>query len=166
MIVETMIAWVSAMPPWIATVILSALPFTESRLTIPVAVTVWNMTPISAYLFAMLGNALPFFPVYFGFRFAKRFAETYAPWSVVWFDRALHRVQRKIGNTYERFGLLAVIAFIAVPLPGTGVWSGSLLAVLLELSWKRAMLAVMIGMLLMGGIVLVLTLAGVAVDPS
>lgn len=163
MIVEAMIAWVSAMPPWIATVVLSALPVTESRLTIPVAVTVWNMTPVSAYLFAMLGNALPFFPVYFGFRSAKRFAEVYAPWSVVWFDRALHRVRKKIGNNYERFGLLAVIMFVMAPLPGTGVWSGSLLAVFLELSWKRAMLAVMSGMMLMGGIVLALTLAGIAV---
>jgi uncharacterized membrane protein len=160
MIVEAIIAWVSGIPPWIATVILSALPVTESRLTIPIAVTVWNMSPIAAYCFAMIGNAIPFIPIFFGFRAVKLWAARHAPWSVQWFERALHRVQRKIGTQYERWGILAVLLFVAVPLPGTGVWSGTLLAVALELSWKRAAFAVIGGMLIMGTIVLGVTLVG------
>ncbi len=160
MIAGELFAWAATIPSWIATLVLSALPVTESRLTIPVAITVWNMSPVLVYVLAMIGNAIPFFPVFFGFAWTKRFAEQHAPWSVVWFERALHRVQKKIGTDYERLGLIAVLLFVAVPLPGTGVWSGSLLAVALELSWKRAVIAVLGGMLLMGAIVLVLTLAG------
>ena len=160
MIVETMIAWVSAMPPWLATVLLSIAPMTESRLTIPLAVTVWHLPPVAAYCLAMIGNAIPFFPIFFGFRAAKLWAEQHAPWSVQWFDHALRRVQRKIGTQYERWGLLAVFFFVAIPLPGTGVWSGALLAVVLELSWKRAALVVLGGMFAMGAIVLMVTLAG------
>lgn len=163
MIVETLFHWAQSIPPWIATIVLSALPVTESRLTIPVAVLSWHLSPLAAYVFAMIGNAIPFFPVFFGFSWVKRLAEVHAPWSVVWFDRAMHRVQKKIGNDYERLGLIAVMLFVAVPLPGTGVWSGALLAVALELSWKRAVVAVLGGMVLMGAIVLGATMAGSAV---
>lgn len=163
MISADIIAWAGSIPPGLATFVLSALPVTESRLTIPVSITVWKLSPLTAYGLAMLGNMIPFFPIYFGFRALKRLAEVHAPWSVVWFERALHRVQKKIGNNYERYGLIAVMLFVAIPLPGTGVWSGSLLAVALELSWKRALIGVLGGMLLMGAIVLALTLFGHAI---
>ena len=163
MIASALFAWAATIPPSFAVFVLSALPVTESRLTIPVAITVWDLPPLLVYLLAMIGNAIPFFPIFFGFSRAKRFAEMHAPWSVVWFERALHRAQKKIGTNYERLGLLGVMVFVAIPLPGTGVWTGSLLAVALELSWRRAMAAVLSGMLLMGAIVLVLTLAGKAI---
>lgn len=161
--IEALFSWASTIPAWFATIVLSVLPITESRLTIPIAITAWKMSPVAAYFLAMIGNAIPFFPVYFGFVWAKRFAERHAPWSVIWFERAIHRVQKKIGNNYERFGLIAVMLFVAVPLPGTGVWSGALLAVALELPWKRAIIGVLGGMLLMGLIVLILTFAGTAI---
>ena len=160
MIVDALFSWASSIPPWLATIILSALPITECRLTIPVAILSWHLSPVAAYALAMIGNAIPFFPVFFGFAWAKRIAEKHALWSVVWFDRAIHRVQKKIGNNYERLGLIGIMLFVAVPLPGTGVWSGALLAVALGLSWRRAMIAVLGGMFLMGAIVLIITLAG------
>lgn len=163
MIVESLFHWAQSIPSWLATIVLSALPITECRLTIPVAILSWHLSPVAAYALAMIGNTVPFFPVFFGFAWAKRFAEVHAPWSVVWFDRAIHRVQKKIGDNYERLGLIAVMFFVAVPLPGTGVWSGALLAVALELSWRRAAVGVLGGMLLMGLIVLGMTLLGLAV---
>lgn len=158
MITSALFSWASSIPPWLATLVLSSLPVTESRLTIPVAILSWHLSPTFVYILAMIGNAIPFFPVFFGFAWAKRFAEKRAQWSVIWFDRALHRVQKKIGNDYERWGLIAVMIFVAVPLPGTGVWSGSLLAVALGLSWQRAIIGVLGGMLFMGLIVLVVTM--------
>lgn len=163
MIVDALFSWASSVPSWLATIVLSALPVTECRLTIPVAILSWHLPPIAVYGLAMIGNAIPFFPVFFGFAWAKHVAEVRAPWSVVWFDRALHRVQKKIGNNYERLGLIGIMLFVAIPLPGTGVWSGSLLAVALGLSWKRAMIAVFGGMFLMGAIVLGLTVSGMAI---
>ena len=163
MIVDTMIAWVSGMPPWLATVLLSIAPITESQATIPVAITIWDMTPMSAFLFAMLGNAIPFFPIFFGFTWIKKQAERFAPWSVVWFERAVHRVQSKMGPGYEKWGLLAVFLFVSIPFAGTGVWSGSLLAVILELKWRRVILPIYCGMIVNGLIVLMLTLAGRAI---
>lgn len=158
--IAELFAWATSVPSWLATIVLSAAPITESRLTIPVAIGVWHLPPVSAYLFAMIGNAIPFFPIYFGFRAAKRFAEVYAAWSVAWFDRALDHAKRKIGNRYEQYGLIAIFILSSLPLPGAGLWSASLIAVALELPWKRAMIAVLGGMLVMGGIVLALTFAG------
>lgn len=163
MIVETMIGWVSGMPPWLATFVLSMAPITESQATIPVAMTIWGMQPASAFVVAMLGNAIPFVPIFFGFTWVKKQAERFAPWSVVWFERAVHRVQGKMGPGYEKWGLLAVFLFVSIPFAGTGVWSGSLLAVILELKWQRAILPIYCGMIVNGLIVLMLTLAGRAI---
>ena len=115
MIVDALFTWASSIPSWLATLALSALPITESRLTIPVAIVSWNLSPIFVYVLAMTGNAIPFFPVFFGFAWAKNFAEKRAAWSVVWFDRSINRVHKKIGNNYERLGLIAVMIFVAVP---------------------------------------------------
>lgn len=158
MFVESLFAWASTIPAWLATIVLSALPITESRLTIPVAILSWHLSPITAYGLAMIGNAIPFPIIFFGFRGAKRLAERYAPWSVKWFDRILEHAQKKLGNRYQEIGLLAVAIFVAVPLPGTGVWTGSLLAVALDLSVRRALLAILGGMLVMGAIVLIFTM--------
>lgn len=155
--------FVSSVPPWCAVFFLSMLPITESQVTIPLAIGAWGMDPFSAFFFGMLGNAVPFFPIYFGFSFVKRFAERHAPWSVVWFERAVHRVQKKIGDRYERFGLLAVFLFVAIPFAGTGVWSGSLLSVVLELRFKHVILPIFLGMIVNGLIVLALTFFGKAV---
>lgn len=163
MIADAMISAVSSMPPWLATVLLSMAPITESQATIPVAITMWKMSPVSAFIFAMLGNAIPFFPIFFGFVWAKKHAERFVPWSVVWFERAVHRVQSKMGPGYEKWGLLAVFLFVSIPFAGTGVWSGSLLAVILELKWHRVILPIYCGMIVNGLIVLMLTLAGRAI---
>ena len=163
MIVNALFAWASSIPPWFATIVLSALPITESRLTIPVAITVWKLSPAVAYFFAMVGNAIPFLPIFFGFRSAKVWAERYAPWSVQWFERGLLRAERKLGTSYQKFGLIAIALFVAIPLPGTGVWTGTLAAVAIGLSTQRAAIAVLGGMLIMGAIVLGLTFAGIAV---
>lgn len=163
MIVDSLFAWASTIPAWLATVVLSALPITESRLTIPVAILSWHLSPILAYVLAMVGNAIPYPFIFFGFRWAKKIAERYAPWSVRWFDRMLEHAQKKLGRRFERYGFWALFVLSSLPFPGAGLWTAALGAVALDLPAKRAAIAVLGGMLVMGGIVLVLTMTGVAI---
>ena len=163
MIAETLFAWASTVPSWLATIVLSVLPITESRLTIPVAIVSWHLSPVVAYVLAMIGNALPYPFIFFGFRWAKKMAEAYAPWSVKWFDRLLDHAQKKLGKRFEQYGFWALFVLSSLPLPGAGLWTAALGAVALDLPAKRAAIAVLGGMLVMGLIVLVLTMTGSAI---
>ncbi len=158
---SAIIAAFAGFPKWLAVILLSMIPVTELRATVPLAIAGWDMDPVFVLALALFGNAVPFFPVYFGFRALQRLAERRAPWAVRWLDRLLARAHKKLGNNFEKYGTLGLALFVAVPLPGTGVWTGTLAAVALGLPFRRAALAVLLGEVIMGVIVLALTLAGV-----
>ncbi|MEK7632464.1 MAG: small multi-drug export protein [Patescibacteria group bacterium] len=160
MIVEALFSWASSVPPWLATIVLSALPVTEAQLAIPVAVLSWKIHPALVYALAMFGNALPIVPIFFGFTALRSWAERYAQWSVKWLDRLVARAHRKFGADFDKYGVLGLIAFMAIPFPGTGVWTAVLAAVALKLPWRQAIPAIFCGMLLVGAIVITITLAG------
>ncbi len=61
----------------------------------------------------------------------------------------------------QKYGLVGLFILVAVPLPGTGAWTGALAAALLDIRLKRAMPAIIVGVLVAGGIVLALS-CGVA----
>lgn len=67
------------------------------------------------------------------------------------------RRHSKLVEKYERIGLVLVVA---IPLPGTGAWTGALLAFLLGLEFKKSLLSIVIGVVIAGIIVTVLTLLG------
>ncbi len=160
MIAETLFSWASSIPPWLATIVLSALPITECRLTIPVAILSWHLSPIAAYVLAMIGNAIPIAPIFFGFQWFRSWAAKYAPWSTKWLDRIIDHAHSKLGKQYEQYGIVALVVLSAIPIPGGGIWTGALAAVALKISWKRSWLALVGGMLIMGAILLAVTMIG------
>ncbi len=160
MIVELFFSWASSVPPWLGTILLSALPVTESQLAIPVAVLSWKLSPPFVYMLAMFGNALPIIPIFFGFSAVRAWAERHAQWSVQWLDKLLARAHRKFGADFEKYGVLGLIVFMAIPFPGTGVWTAVLAAVALKLPWQRAIPAIFCGMCIVGAIVLGVTMLG------
>ncbi len=160
MIAAALISLVSTIPSWLATIVLAALPVTEAQLAIPVAILSWKLSPFVAYGLAMLGNALPIFPLFFGFTTLRSLAERHASWSVRWLDRLLARAHRKFGADFEKYGVIGLVAFMAIPFPGTGVWTATLAAVALQLPWRQAISAIFCGMFLVGAIVLGMTMTG------
>jgi len=69
------------------------------------------------------------------------------------YAEAAARAERKSHAFIEKFGWLGLALFIAVPFPGTGVWTGALAAYLVNLSWQRFALASALGVLLAGVLV-------------
>ncbi|HDG63964.1 ligand-binding protein SH3 [Thermococci archaeon] len=70
----------------------------------------------------------------------RKFAELYL--------RYIGRVRRKAHPYVERWGFLGLVVFVAIPLPGTGVWTGSLAAYIFGIEKREAILALIIGGLL------------------
>ena len=141
---------------------ISMVPLIELRGAIPVSQAL-KLPVISSYVVSIIGNMIP---VPFIFLFARKFLEWGQDKRLVggicrFFllrgTSAGEKMQAKAGR-----GLyFALFLFVVIPLPGTGAWTGTLAASLLDLDGKKTSLAVMGGVLLAGVIMLVLTLLGV-----
>lgn len=135
----------------------AASPVLELRAAIPLAVLQYGFDPLLAYGLAVLGNLLPVPVLLLGLEKLLTLAGRTA-WlrpAAAWWIRRTHRAHSK---AYERWGALALVLFVAVPLPATGAWTGALGAVLLGVPLRHALPLIALGVLLAGGIVLLLSL--------
>ena len=138
--------------------IIAALPIFELRGALPVALNVFHFPWYYALPLAIIGNLLPVPIILLLFNAISRGLS-----KIGFFDRFLrwlfeHTRQRgKIVEKYERIGLAL---FVAIPLPITGAWTGSLVAVLFGLKFRHAFLSIFIGICIAGIIVTCLSLLG------
>lgn len=145
-------------PEWIV-LIVSALPLIELRGAIPIGVAL-GMPITEVFLLAMLGNLLP---VPFILLLLGPIRKWATRWPVVgpilrWAEERAWKRRDQV----ERYGFWGLVGFVGVPLPGTGAWSGSLVAVLLELRFWPALLANALGVLIAGILIALLSTLGFA----
>lgn len=138
--------------------IISTLPIAELRGSIPVAINMFHFPWYYALLLAIIGNLIPV-PFLLLFldslaRFLSRFSLTRRFMNWV-FERT-----RKQGKHIGRYKEIGLAIFVAIPLPGTGAWTASLVAVLLGMKFTRSFLAITVGVVIAGVIVICLALLG------
>lgn len=141
------------------TFFISMLPLVELRGAIPYAQI--HAVPLSyAYPLAVLGNILPI-PViyYFAHRFLRWGARQahiggFCRYVLSKGETAGQRLTARAGKTGV---FLALMLFVGIPLPGTGAWTGTLAATLLDLDSKTTFLATACGVLLAGLLMLALS---------
>jgi uncharacterized membrane protein len=139
-------------------VIISALPVVELRGALPIAINVFHMPWYWAYLLAVIGNMLPV-PILLLFfdSLAKIIRKVEIGKKLVdWVFRHTRR-HEKIIQKYEWLGLML---FVAIPLPITGAWTGSIAAFLMGMKFKHSFLSILCGVLIAGVIVTCLCLLG------
>ena len=117
-----------------------------------------------AFPICIIGNMIP---VPFIFFFARRVLEWGADKPVIgkfftWCLKKGHSGGEKLQAKAGKGMFLALLLFVGIPLPGTGAWTGTLAASLLDLDFKKSILAVALGVLLAAIIITILTLCGVA----
>ncbi|MBR6982619.1 MAG: small multi-drug export protein [Ruminococcus sp.] len=148
---------------YILTFHVSMVPIVELRGAIPIGVA--NGVPWQqAVLISMIGNMIP---VPFIFFFARKVLEWGQDKPVIgkffsWCLKKGHHGGEKLQEKAGKGMFLALLLFVGIPLPGTGAWTGTLAASLLDLDFKKSILAVTCGVLLAAIIITVLTLAGVS----
>lgn len=135
--------WLSGLSPVgqaVGIVGLTLVPWIELRGSIPLAIALgWD--PVAAGATGIIANWLIIVPGYFFLDlFYERWFSRFA-----FIRRLVTRVREKGAGLVERYELLGLALFVAVPLPGTGAYSGTLLAWLLGLRRWRAMAAVAAG---------------------
>jgi uncharacterized membrane protein len=132
-------------------VLAAALPIFELRLAIPLGLIKFHLPLPQVYFLSLLGNLLPVAPLLLFFKYFFHHLEKvrfFGPFFQWWF----RRVERK-SKLVERWGFWGLILFVAVPLPVTGAWTGTVAATLFEIPPRKAFLAILIGVALAGVIV-------------
>jgi len=138
--------------------IISALPIFELRGAIPVAINLFHFPWYYAFLLAIISNLIPVPIILLLLNAIVRCLSR-----VGFFDRFfrwLFAYTRKRGSIVERYERIGLALFVAIPLPVTGAWTGSLVAVIFGLKFKHAMLSIFVGVLIAGVIVTCLSLLG------
>jgi len=146
---------------WIWTAILTILPITELRGGLPYALTL-GIPWVLAYPYCVLLN---FLVAPIAYLFLNSVHKLLCRWQFYskYFDKLVERARRKLTEKVDRFGFWGVAVFVGIPLPITGVWTGTLGAWILGLSKRKTMLAVLVGVIISGLIVSAVVLLGIEV---
>lgn len=139
---------------WLNVLLISMFPLSELRGAIPYA-ALMNINPIEAYLLAVVGNFLPIPLILFLLHRAERIILK-IPLLRDLYLLFIRRVEKK-REIVEKYGYFGLTLFVAIPLPVTGAWTGSLLALLMQLDKKKSLMFILFGILIAGLIVLTLT---------
>lgn len=140
---------------FLLTVLVSMVPVVELRGGIPFGVGV-GLPVWAAFLAAVIGNLIP---VPFIIVYIRRIFQ--------WMRRRIPRLNRMVdalerkahlkGRRVNKYKYLGLAVFVAIPLPGTGAWTGSLAAAFLDMPLRKAIPSVVAGVLVAGAAISVLT---------
>ncbi len=155
-LVEIIVSFFSGLPHWLATIFISTLPIFELRGAIPVAIGIYHINPLKAYLLAVAGNALPVIPLLLYLGPVSNFLRRYRYWDR-FFEWLFTRAHHTHSESFERYGTIALALFVAVPLPVTGAWTGCAAAFVFGIRFRHALAAIMAGILIAGIIVTTIT---------
>ena len=144
-------------PPELSTLLIAMSPVVELRGAIPLAIGFYGLPVWSAYFFAVMGNLVPslsipligFLSDWLSHRFS--FFDRFFTWLFA-------RTRSQHAKKFERYKDFALILFVAIPLPFTGVWTASLAAFVFGIPFRRAFPLITIGVIIAGIIVTLLTL--------
>lgn len=131
------------------------VPVIELRGAIPVGVAA-GLPPTLACAAAILGNLLPVPFIMLLVRLIfdwLRDTRFFGP-KIQWLERRAHLK----GRLVRKYRLLGLVVLVAIPLPGTGAWTGALVAALLDIRLRNALPAILLGLLIAGGITTAVTL--------
>ncbi|MCI5831247.1 MAG: small multi-drug export protein [Treponema sp.] len=138
---------------------ISMVPLIELRGAIPVSQG-FDLPFIQSYIICILGNMIP---VPFIYLFARKILEWGQDKKVIggictFFLVKGKKAGQKLESKAGRGLFVALFLFVGIPLPGTGAWTGTLAASLLDMKFKETVIAVMSGVLLAGIIMMALSM--------
>ncbi len=158
-IVETILDWFGALGniPFgkeILVFIISLMPILELRGGL-IAATLLHLNPVVSYLIAIVGNILPVPFILWFINAILNWMRKSKHFKVIanWLDNKVNKHKKQI----EKYGFWGLVLFVGIPLPGTGAWTGCLIAAVLNMDRKKAFLATLIGIFMASIIMMILS---------
>ena len=140
---------------YLLTGFIGMLPIIELRGAIPIGVLTFQLSYLESFICSFIGNIIP---VYFIVKFIRPLFDFFGRWKIfkVIIDWATEKATKHIQENEKLQNAVSVglFLFVAIPLPGTGAWVGSLIANFLDLPPKKAIPPIIAGVLTAGIIML------------
>ena len=134
--------------------IISLMPILELRGGL-IAASLLGLDPLRSYIISIIGNIIPvpfilwlINSILEWMRKSKRFSKV-----AKWLDKKVDKHKGQI----EKYGFWGLILFVGIPLPGTGAWTGCLIASVLEMDRKKSFIAALIGIFIASIIMMVIS---------
>ncbi len=140
--------------------LLAMAPISELRGAIPLGVLVYHLNPLIVTIVSMLFNMVPAIAVILFFTAIMPWVKRRIPFVGRFVERFSQTRQEKHRKKIEKYGIWAIMVFVAIPFPLTGAWTGSLLSVLFEMPRGKSILAVAGGIVISASTVTSLTMLG------
>lgn len=142
---------------------MSMIPLTELRASIPIALEVYKMPIWETWLIAVAGNIFPtifilyLMPILHGWLIKKKIVGKFL-------KKKLDSAEKKFSGKYAKYGAIALVIFVGIPLPLTGAWTGALASFIFNIPFRKSFPLILIGVCLAATIVtIVVKFAGGAV---
>ncbi|MGN1276296.1 MAG: COG2426 family protein [Floccifex sp.] len=152
----------STISKYIIVFLISMVPIVELRGAIPWGIGAFQLPMLPTYTICIIGNMIPV-PIIF--LFARKVLEWGQDKKIIgplfsWFIQKGHKGGQKLQSKAGRGLYYALFLFVGIPLPGTGAWTGTLAASILDLDFKKTVIAVLAGVLF-AGVIMALSSYGI-----
>ena len=144
---------------WLIIILISMSPWIELRGAIPTAILGYHWQWWQALPISLVGNMIPVPFILLLLRGVERELRKYPSFNKL-IDKLFDKTRKKANTKVEKYEELALILFVAIPLPFTGAWTASLIAYLFNLDIKKSILTIFLGVIIAGLIVTILTITG------
>lgn len=144
----------------LVTFFVAALPLSELRGAIPLAMLKFGFSPYKAFAISALGNILPILPLLLGLEKISEYLSRKFYRFDKFFNWLFERTRIKHAGHFTYWGDLALLIFVAIPLPLTGAYSGAVAAFVFGIPLKRAFWSIVLGVLTAGLAVTAMTVFG------
>lgn len=138
----------SVFPPEAVVFILSFIPIVEIQASLPIAYGVYHFPVWKAMLIAIAGNLVPVFIVIYGWDWIIRFAKQHSPRFHAFMQKYHERLHKKAEQKIDKYGPYALILFMSIPLPFSGIWSASMIAWIFGIHKRQAIMSLFIGVII------------------
>ncbi len=135
-----------SLPGPVATAVVAMIPLAEAQVAVPMALSVYKMSPLWAVVFSGIGGTIIATFLVYSLGPIIGAIMRYVPPSRPVINWLMERTRHRFVGKYEKYGLLALLIFVVIPGPGSGAWAGSLAAFLFGIPKKKAVVSISIGL--------------------
>lgn len=151
------VEWFQSIPPEWATFFISMIPITEIRASIPIAIEVYNMPVWKAWIISVAGDMIPALIILALMPYVNEWVRKNRFLGKA-FTHHLEKAEKKFGGKYAKYGAIALIIFVGIPLPLTGSWTGSMASFVFNIPFKKSAPLIFIGVCLAATLITLITL--------
>lgn len=142
---QTILQFLDGLPHALTIIILAATPIFESRVSVPLAIALYDFPAWQAIFLTVVGSSIPAISLPIILERLENPCRKAWSWCDRMFDWVRGHVQRRYTQRYQVLGTIGLILFVAIPLPMTGIWTGALAAWVFRLRKRTAIPALLVG---------------------